>query len=105
MECAFSWLEQHLSGSLLDSVETVLHFAKTLTFKRNHPVMTLVEKVYKTGVKLTKQAMVEVKRQLQCQEVLCENLWEVGLAIGSIFLWNTLTSLVQIRIRYVFSLR
>lgn len=71
LECAFSWLEQHLSGSLLDSVETVLHFAKTLTSKGNHPVMTLVEKVYKTGVKLTKQAMAELERQLQCKEVVC----------------------------------
>jgi len=46
-------------------VETVLHFAKTLTFKGCHPVVKLVEKGYKTGVKLTRQAMTELEHQLQ----------------------------------------
>lgn len=62
---SFGWLEQHWSGSLLDSVDTVLRFASTLTFKGKKPVVTLVEKVYHTGVKLTKMAMVEVEKQLQ----------------------------------------
>ena len=59
------WLEQHWNGSLLDSVETVINFAATLTFKDKHPVVTLVEQVYETGVKLTQQAMVKVEKQLQ----------------------------------------
>ena len=53
MERTFGWLEQHCNGTLLDTVETVLHFAETLTFKGSHPVVTLVEKGYKTGGKLT----------------------------------------------------
>lgn len=43
LECTFGWLEQHRNGSLLDSVDTVLHFAQILTFKGSHPVATLVE--------------------------------------------------------------
>ena len=43
MERTFGWLEQHCNGTLLDTVETVLHFAETLTFKGSHPVVTLVE--------------------------------------------------------------
>jgi hypothetical protein len=65
VERTFGWLEQHWNGSLLDSVDTVLRFAETLTFKGMHPVVSLVEKVYKTGVKLTQQAMAELEQQIQ----------------------------------------
>lgn len=65
VERTFGWLEQHWNGSLLDSVETVLHFAETLTFKGKQPVVKLVEKVYQTGVKLTQQAMAELEQQIQ----------------------------------------
>ena len=65
VERAFGWLEQHWSGSLLDSIDTVLRFASTLTFKGKNPYVTLVQKVYHTGVKLTQQAMAEVEKQLQ----------------------------------------
>lgn len=65
VERTFGWLERHWNGSLLDSIETVLHFAETLTFKGKNPAVTLVDKVYQTGVKLTKQAMAEVEKQIQ----------------------------------------
>lgn len=64
VERAFGWLEQHWRGSLLDSVDTVLRFASTLTFKGKHPVVTLVEKIYHTGVKLTQQAMEQIEEQI-----------------------------------------
>ena len=65
VERTFGWLEQHWNGSLLDTVETVLRFAKTLTFKGIHPVVTLVEKRYETGVKLTQQAMAQLEQQIK----------------------------------------
>jgi hypothetical protein len=65
VERTFGWLEQHWNGSLLDTVETVLHFAETLTFKGQQPVVTLVETVYKTGVKLTQQAMAQLEQQIK----------------------------------------
>lgn len=64
VERTFGWLEQHWNGSLLDTVETVLKFAKSLTFKGKQPVVTLVEKVYETGVKLTSKAMKEIEKQI-----------------------------------------
>lgn len=64
VERCFGWLEQHWNGSLLDTVEAVLSFAKTLTFKGQNPVVTLVEKVYSTGVKLTNDAMAEIEKQI-----------------------------------------
>lgn len=65
VERAFGWLEQHWSGSLLDSVDTVLKFASTLTFKGKNPLVTRVDRVYYTGVKLTTQAMEQVEKQIQ----------------------------------------
>ena len=65
VERTFGWLEKHWNGSLLDSVDTVLQFAKTLSFKGNHPVVTLVEKVYNTGVKLSKDAMTKIEAQIK----------------------------------------
>ena len=64
VERTFGWLEKHWNGSLLDSVETVLQFAQTLSFKGKNPVVTLVKKVYNTGVKLTQTAMTEVEKQI-----------------------------------------
>ena len=64
IERCFGWLEQHWNGSLLDTVDTVLNFAQTLTFKGKNPVVTLVEKVYSTGVKLTTSAMEEIETQI-----------------------------------------
>jgi len=65
VERTFGWLEKHWNGSLLDSVETVLQFAQTLSFKGKNPVVTLIEKVYNTGVKLTNAAMAEIEKQLK----------------------------------------
>ena len=65
IERAFGWLEQHWNGSLLDSVETVLKFASSLTFKEKNPVVKIIKKVYHTGVKLTKKEMAEVEKQIQ----------------------------------------
>jgi transposase len=64
VERAFGWLEQHWNGSLLDTVETVLKFAESLTFKGKQPVVKLVQKVYETGVKLTSKAMEEIEKQI-----------------------------------------
>lgn len=64
IERCFGWLEQHWNGSLLDTVDTVLNFAQTLTFKGQNPIVTLVNQVYATGVKLTTAAMTELEQHL-----------------------------------------
>lgn len=64
IERCFGWLEKHWNGSLLDTVETVVNFAKTLTFKGKNPVVTLVEKAYSIGVTLTAEAMEKVEAQI-----------------------------------------
>jgi hypothetical protein len=57
IERVWGVLEQHWNGSLLDSLDTVLGFAKSLSWRQRKPVVRLVQKVYSTGVKLTQTAM------------------------------------------------
>lgn len=63
VERTFGWLEQHWGGSLLDSVDTVLQFAKSLKFKGKKPFVRLVTKTYHTGIKLGLKAMKELEKQ------------------------------------------
>jgi transposase len=65
VERCWGILEHHWNGSLLDSVDAVIQFASTMTWKGNHPVVTLVTTTYPTGVKLTKEAMEVVETHLQ----------------------------------------
>ena len=58
-------LEQHWNGSLLDSIDTVIQYARTMTWKGKHPAVELVTTAYLTDVKLTKEAMDKVETQLQ----------------------------------------
>lgn len=57
IERVWGVLENHWNGDILDSKETVLKFAESMTWKGNHPVITFVHKVYESGVKLSKEAM------------------------------------------------
>ena len=65
IERCWGILEHHWNGALLDSVDAVLQYARTMTWKGNHPVVALVATTYQTGVKLTKKAMKVVETQLQ----------------------------------------
>lgn len=65
IERCWGILEQHWNGSLLDSVDAVLQFAKTMTWKGKHPAVELVTTAYQTGVKLTPKSMKAVEAQLQ----------------------------------------
>lgn len=65
VERTFGWLEQHWRGSLLDSVETVIRFAESLTFKGHCPTVSLVTQTYHTGIKLTQKGMAELEKKLR----------------------------------------
>jgi transposase len=65
VERCWGILEQHWNGSLLDSVDAVLQFAQTMTWKGSHPMVELVTTTYQTGVKLTKEAMQVLETHLQ----------------------------------------
>ena len=65
IERVWGVLENHWNGSLLDSIETVLNFAQTMTWNGNHPVVKLVEKTYQRGVSLTQKAMAELEKRFE----------------------------------------
>ena len=65
IERCWGILENHWNGTLLDSIDTVLQFARTMTWNGRHPVVDLVTTTYQTGVTLTKDAMETVEAQLQ----------------------------------------
>lgn len=58
-------LEQHWNGDLLDSVEAVLNFAKTMTWNKQHPVITLVHQLYHKGVRLAQKAMTLLEQRFE----------------------------------------
>ena len=65
MERCWGILETHWNGSLLDSLEAVLKFAASMTWKGHPPVVEMITTTYRLGVKLTKAAMDQVEAQLE----------------------------------------
>jgi hypothetical protein len=57
IERCFGILELHWNGSLLDSVEAVLGYAETMSWKGGHPEVVLVEAEYRKGVRLGREEM------------------------------------------------
>ena len=41
----------------MDTVETTIKFAESMTYNGKNPFVKLVDQVYETGVKVTKKAM------------------------------------------------
>jgi hypothetical protein len=64
VERVWGVLEKHWNGTLLDSVSKVTEFAKSMTYNGIHPIVKLVDKIYSTGVKLTKLEMKEVEKKI-----------------------------------------
>ncbi len=54
VERCWGILEAHWNGDVLDSVETVVKFAQTMTWKGKPPVVRVLTTIYHTGVRLTK---------------------------------------------------
>jgi hypothetical protein len=65
IERVWGVLENHWNGSLLDTVETALNFAQTMTWNGRHPVVKLVEDIYQTGVRLSQKQMKELEKRFQ----------------------------------------
>jgi transposase len=70
IERCWGLLENHWNGTLLDSIDTVLQCAKTMTWQGKHAIVALVTTAYETGVTLTKDAMQRVEAQIKRLPVL-----------------------------------
>jgi Rhodopirellula transposase DDE domain len=64
IERCWGVLENHWNGALLDTIDTVLRFAGTMTWNGVRPIVELVTTTYQTGVKLSQDAMDAVEAQL-----------------------------------------
>jgi hypothetical protein len=65
IERCWGILEMHWNGTLLDSVGTVLEWARTMTWKATRPIVNLLNKTYETGVRLAKKAFKLIEARLQ----------------------------------------
>jgi Rhodopirellula transposase DDE domain len=64
IERCWGILELHWNGTKLVDVETMLEWAKSMTWKGIHPIVELSRKVYQRGVALSKRAMKVVEARL-----------------------------------------
>jgi len=64
IERCWGILELHWNGTKLVDVETMLEWAKTMTWKGMPPIVALSRKVYQKGVTLSKRAMRAVENRL-----------------------------------------
>ena len=65
IERGWGVLEQHWNGTLLSTVDTVLEWARTMTWKGRHPVVHLGQKIHAKGVRLGKAAKKKLDERLQ----------------------------------------
>lgn len=68
IERVWGVLEQHWNGSLLDHVDAVIGFAKTMTWKGVNPLVKVVKQAYETGKKLTHQAMALLEQRFERED-------------------------------------
>jgi hypothetical protein len=57
IERCWGVLEMHWNGSLLDSIEAVIGFARTMSWKGKNPTVGLVETPYASGTRLKPKEM------------------------------------------------
>lgn len=70
IERCWGILEMHWNGALLDSVESVLNWAGTMTWKGTKPAVYLMDKVYHKGVSIAKKAFRKIEACLKRHETL-----------------------------------
>jgi hypothetical protein len=71
-------LENHWNGALLDSIETALEWAGTMTWNGIQPAVHLINAVYEKGKKLTKKEMERYEERISRSKNLPR--WDVTIA-------------------------
>ena len=70
IERCWGILEKHWNGTLLDSIDTVLGWAGSMTWKAIHPVVWLLDRIYEKGVRIAKKAFQAIEKRLERHETL-----------------------------------
>ena len=64
IERCWGILEMHWNGSLMDSIQAVVRFAESMTWKGKHPRVSMVETVYHKGVRLKPKEMKALESEV-----------------------------------------
>jgi len=64
IERCWGVLESHWNGALLSTVDTALKWAQTMTWRGVKPIVHLLDRVYNTGVRLTKKLFRPIASRL-----------------------------------------
>jgi len=70
IERCWGALERHWNGTLLDGIDTILGWARTMTWKGIHPVVELLDEAYENGVRITKKAFKKIEQCFERDESL-----------------------------------
>ncbi len=75
IERCWGILEKHWNGTQLRDVETMVTWAKSMTWRGLHPVIEVSHQLYQKGVSLSKAAMRQVEARLKRHPDL--PLWDI----------------------------
>ncbi len=65
IERCWGILEQHWNGTQLKDVQTMLQWARSMTWKGIHPIIQLNQKSYLKGISLSKMEMQGIEKRLE----------------------------------------
>jgi len=78
IERVWGILEKHWNGTLLTDLPVAMEWAKTMTWKGQHPVEVVhLDRVYNKGIKIPKEEMKQVKAHMQRSKTLPK--WDVTI--------------------------
>jgi len=75
IERCWGILELHWNGAKLTDANTMIEWAKSMTWKGIHPIVNISRKIYQKGVSLSKKAMKEVEARLERNPLLPK--WDI----------------------------
>ncbi len=75
VERCWGILEKHWNGTKIVDAETMLEWAKSMTWKGINPIVKVSREMYQKGVSLSKKAMQEVEARLERNPLLPK--WDI----------------------------
>lgn len=64
IERVWGILEKHWRGELFESVDKVIGLSRTMKWNGKNPIVKVVDKIYETGIRLSKKAMQKYESML-----------------------------------------
>ncbi|TAF92209.1 MAG: hypothetical protein EAZ49_03330 [Oscillatoriales cyanobacterium] len=77
IERCWAALEHYWNGAILDSVETAVHWASSMTWKGINPIVNLIETTYEKGVKVLPHELKQYLPSWQRSETLPK--WDITI--------------------------